>query len=141
MTDVSRAYIFLHVICCVHRREPLLGKPVRRVLFAHLQKDAEEKGIKVVAVNGVEDHVHMLLQLMPAQNLAQVLRTIKTESARWLNDTRLLNAEFEWDETYAAYSVSPSSVRQVIDYIGRQEEHHQQKTLDSELEIFKAPPL
>ena len=57
-------YLFVHVIWSVHRREPLLSKPVRRVLFAHLQKEGEEKGIRITAMGGVEDHVHCLLQLI-----------------------------------------------------------------------------
>ena len=146
-------YLFVHVIWSVDRREPLLSKPVRRVLFAHMQKDGEEKGLKIVAVGGVEDHVHCLVQLMPSQNLVQVVKSIRTASARWLNETRLLSggarpaadsgnagsvaadASFEWEEGYAAYSVSPSGVKQVIEYIGKQEEYHQSKTLESELEI------
>jgi putative transposase len=154
-------YLFVHVIWSVDRREPLLSKPVRRVLFAHMQKDGEEKGLKIVAVGGVEDHVHCLVQLMPSQNLVQVVKSIRTASAHWLNETRLLSgarpaadsghagsvvdsgsagpvaadARFEWEEGYAAYSVSPSGVKQVIEYIGKQEEYHQSKTLESELEI------
>jgi putative transposase len=141
MSEHPKAFLFVHIICCVRQREALLSKPVRRVLFVHIQKDAEEKGIKVAAINGVEDHIHCLVQLMPTQNLAQVIRTIRTESSRWLNETKLLSGAFEWDEDYAAYTVSPSSVRQVVDYIGKQEEHHLSKTLESELEVFNKPPL
>ncbi len=130
-------YLFVHVIWCVARREALLSKPVRRVLWAQMQKEAGEKGIKIVVVGGVEDHVHCLLQLMPAQNLAQVVRTVRSSSADWLNDNKLLAVAFEWEEGYAAYSVSPSGVQQVMDYIGKQEEMHQAKTLESELKIFE----
>jgi REP element-mobilizing transposase RayT len=128
-------YLFVHVICCVNRREALLTKPVRRVLFTHLQKEGEEKGIRIVAVGGVEDHVHCLVQLLPSQNLLQVLKSIRNSSAAWINENKLLTTEFEWEEGYAAYSVSPSGVKQVVDYIGKQEEYHKSRTLDSELEI------
>jgi REP element-mobilizing transposase RayT len=106
------------------------------VLFSHLQKDGEEKGMKIVAAGGVEDHVHCLLQLMPSQNLLQVLKHIRTATADWLNETRLLNIAVEWEGDFYAYSVSPSGVQQVVDFIGRQEEYHKTKTLDNELEIF-----
>jgi len=129
-------YLFVHVIWCVRGREALLNKPVRRVLFAHLQKEGEEKGLTIVAAGGVEDHVHCLLQLMPSQNLLQVLKHIRTTMAEWLNENRLLSATVEWEAEYYAYSVSPSGVQQVVDFIGRQEEYHKTKTLDNELEIF-----
>ena len=128
-------YLFVHVIWSVDRRQPLLSKPVRRVLFAHMQKDGEEKGLKIVAVGGVEDHVHCLVQLMPSQNLLQVVKSIRAASSHWLNETKLLDAGFEWEEGYAAYSVSPSGVAAVVEYIGKQEEYHRSKTLESELEV------
>jgi len=129
-------YLFVHVILSVRGREAMLTKPVRRVLLVHLQKESGERGIKIVAAGGVEDHVHCLLQLMPAQNLVQVVKSIRTMSADWLNDNKLLASGFEWEDGYAAYSVSPTGVQQVIDYISKQEDIHRSRTLESELEIF-----
>ncbi len=129
-------YLFVHVIWCVRGREALLSKPVRRVLFAHIQKEGEGKGLRIVAAGGVEDHVHCLIQLLPSQNLLQVTKSIRAAMAEWLNETRLLTAEVSWEEELYAYSVSPSGVKQVVDFIGKQEEYHKTKTLESELEIF-----
>jgi REP element-mobilizing transposase RayT len=129
-------YLFVHVIWAVSRREALLSKPVRRILFPHIQKDGEARGLKILSVGGAEDHIHCLLQLMPSQNLVQVVRSVRTESARWLNENKVLAGAFEWEEGYAAYSVSPSGVKQVVEYIGKQEDYHKTKTLSDELEIF-----
>ena len=129
-------YLYAHVIWSVRGREALLSKAVRRVLFAHMPKEGAEKGIKIVGIDGVDDHVHCLLQLMPSQNLSQVLKSIRTSSMGWLNDTRLLSTEFAWEEDYYAYSVSPSGVKQVIDFIAKQEEYHKTKTLADELGMF-----
>jgi putative transposase len=128
--------LYVHVIWCVRRREALLSKPVRRVLFAHMQKEGEERGVKIMIASGVEDHIHCLLQLLPSQNLSQVVRSIRAQAADWLNETRLIPSELAWEEDYFAYSVSPSGVKQVMDFIGKQEEYHQTKTLESELDIF-----
>ena len=130
-------YLYVHVIWCVARREAVLTRPVRRVLFAQMQKEAGEKGIKIVVMGGVEDHVHCLLQLMPVQNLAQVVRMVRSASLDWLNENKLLATVVEWEEGYAAYSVSPSGIAAVVDYISKQEELHQSKTLESELKIFE----
>lgn len=131
-----KIWLFVHLIVTVHERKPLLKKPIRTVLFAHLQRNAAEKGIKVTAVNGVDDHMHLLVQLHPAQNLLQVMKALKSESAHWINDSNLLTERFEWEEIYAAYTVSPSGVKQVADFIGKQEEYHKSKSLESELEVF-----
>jgi putative transposase len=128
--------LYAHVIWSVRGREALLSKPVRRVLFVHMAKESAEKGIRIVAIDGSDDHVHCLVQLMPSQNLSQVMKSIRTSSMAWLNENRLLNVEFAWEEDYYAYSVSPSGVKQVIDFIGKQEEYHKTKGLDSELQIF-----
>ena len=130
-------YLYIHVIWCVACREALLTRPVRRVLFMQMQKEAAEKGIKIVVMGGVEDHVHCLLQLMPAQNLAQVVRTIRSSSTDWVNGNKLLANAFAWEEGYAAYSVSPSGIAAVMDYINKQKEVHPAKTLESELKIFE----
>jgi len=129
--------LYAHVIWGVRGREALLSKAVRRVLFVHMPKESAEKGIRIVAIDGSDDHVHCLLQLMPSQNLSQVVKSIRSSSMAWLNETRLLNVEFAWEEDYYAYSVSPSGVKQVIEFIGKQEEYHKTKGLDSELEIFE----
>lgn len=129
-------YLYVHAIWSVARREAVLTRPVRKVLFTHMQRDAEEKGMKIVAAGGVEDHVHCLLRLMPSQNLSQVVGYVRRSSSAWLNDNKLLAAPFDWEEEYAAYSVSPSGVQQVVDYIGKQEEVHRSKSLENELEIF-----
>jgi REP element-mobilizing transposase RayT len=136
VNNQNKVYLFVHIIWSVRNREPLLTKPIRAVLFSHTQKRAEERGIKVLAVNGVEDHVHVLIQLHPAQNLSQVVKTIRTDAAEWLNETKLISSPVEWEEYYAAYSVSPSTVKQVIDYTNKHEEYHKTKTLESELEVF-----
>jgi putative transposase len=134
---MNKVYLFVHVISCIKNKEALLTKPVRTVLFAHIKKHAEENGIKVITVNGAEDHVHLLLQMMPVQNLSQIMKTIRTESADWINESRFMKPWFEWEDDFAALSVSPSSLKQVIDFIEKQEEHHKTKTLESELEVFQ----
>jgi REP element-mobilizing transposase RayT len=133
----NKVYLFVHVINCVKNKEPLLTKPVRTVLFAHIKKQAAESGINVLSVNGTEDHMHVVVQMMPTQNLAQIMKSIRTESATWINESKFIKNPFEWEEGFAALSVSPSSVKQVLDYIEKQEEHHKTKTLDSELEVFQ----
>lgn len=132
----NKVYLFIHVIWSIANRERLLTKPVRVILCAHIQKNAEEKGVELLMVNGAEDHLHCLLKLHPTQNLSQVIKFIKGESSHWLNENKILQQEFEWQDGYAAYSVSPSTVKQVMDYIYKQEEHHKTKTLESELEVL-----
>ena len=132
----NRILLFIHVICITVERKPLLKKPVLAILSAFIKKNAEEKGIKVLIAQGAEDHLHLLIQLHSAQNLLQVVRSIQKDSADWLNGTTLIASGFEWEQEYAAYSVSPSGVKQVIDFLNKQEEYHKTKTLENELAVF-----
>jgi REP element-mobilizing transposase RayT len=109
---------------------------LRKVLFPALMQSAGAGGIQVVGINGGEDHIHALIKLMPAQNIAEVIRQLKEISAGWLNDSRLLQQAFEWDAEYAAYSVSPATIDKSIEYLGRQEAYHQTRSLDEELAAF-----
>lgn len=134
--SMVQAFIYIHMIWSTLERQKRLSKPVRVVLFAHIKKNAEEKGIKVVKVDGGEEHVHVLVQLHPAQNLSQVARQLKSESEEWLNGTQLLQDSFAWSEELIAYSVSPGALQQVTAFIERQEEYHQSRTFASEIEVF-----
>ena len=136
-SQTSKVYLFIHVITCVKNKEPLLTKPVRTVLFAHIKKHATENGINVLSVNGTDDHMHVVVQMMPTQNLAQIMKSIRTDSADWINEGNFIKNHFEWEEGFAALSVSPSGIKQVLEYLDKQEEHHKTKTLDSELEVFQ----
>jgi putative transposase len=134
---MQRTFLYAHAMWAVGGRAPVLTKTIRAVLYAHLTKSAEEKGVKLLAVNGGADHIHVLVNLHPAQNLAQVVRQLRAESAEWLNATRLVTEPFAWEEDYMAYSVSPNVIRQVTDYFDRQDEYHQTRSLADELEVFE----
>lgn len=131
----NRVYLFVHIIWAC-RPGMLLTKPVKTILCAHMLKEGPEKGLRVLAVNGAEDHIHCLLQMHAAQNLVQVVNSLKTDTASWLNGTKLLTGPFEWENEYAAMSVSPSNLTQVTRYIQTQEDYHKTKTLASEWEVF-----
>ena len=132
----NKVYIFIHVIWTVKNRQPLLNKPIRSVLFPHMKKNAEQKGYRVLIVNGYEDHVHCLIQMHATQNLSEVVKALKGESSHWINTSGLIDVEFKWQDGYAAFSVSPSAVEKVLDYIFKQEVHHSKKTLEQELKVF-----
>ncbi len=128
--------IYIHAVWWVKKGQVLLPASIRKVLFAHIQQDATAKGIQLVAVNGVEDHVHCLFKIMPVQQVSNIIRQLKEAAAFWLNENKLLKTELEWDEAYAVYSVSPTAVDKAAEYIHRQEQYHTNKTLEQELETF-----
>jgi len=133
---MTTVFLYVHVIWSTRNREQLLVRPVRFVFFAQFKKQADEKGIRLIEVNGGADHIHLLLQLHPAQNLSQVMRMLRLDSEEWLNGTQLLKGNFEWSDEIIAYSVSPASLKPVQDFIEKQEEYHQTRTFETEIEVF-----
>jgi len=133
---MHKTHLYAHALWAVRQKQPLLTRTVRVVLYAHLIKYGEERGLRVMHAGGAADHMHVLIHLHAAQNLAQMVRQLKAESSEWLNATRLLNAPFVWEDDYSAWSVSPTVLRQVMEYFDKQEEYHRTRTLDQELEQF-----
>ncbi len=83
-------------------------------------------------INGVSDHVHILLGIKPDCKLSDLVRDIKANSSKWVNENRLVPGKFEWQTGFGAFSVSTSGINKVIQYIEHQEEHHRKKSLRSE---------
>ncbi len=136
MAAVTDTFIYIHAIWCTAGRAQVLTPAIRKIFFPYIRQEGLSKGIQVLALNGTAEHVHCLFKLIPAQSPASVVNQLKDMSENWLNDTRLLTAAFNWEPGYAAYSVSPSTVDKSIEYISRQEEYHQTKSLGEELEAF-----
>lgn len=136
MQGSADTFIYVHAVWCTAGRQPLLTRIVRKVLFPSIKKTAEEKGIQVIAVNGSDEHVHCLFKLMPSQSVSGIIKQLRKESQDWLNNNKFSPDPFEWDEAYRAWSVSPSTIDKAVEYIGRQEEYHQAKTLEEELAAF-----
>ena len=137
MQEGTHSFIYIHTIWATRNREKLLIPILRKVLFPALTQSAGAGGIQVTGINGVEDHIHALIKLMPVQNIAEEIRQLKEISSGWLNDSRLLQQPFEWDGDYAAYSVSPSTIDKSLEYLSRQEAYHQTRSLDEELAAFE----
>ena len=89
-----------------------------------------------LAVGGIEDHVHILIGLKPSHRVDYVLRDIKADSSAFVR--REIDIKFSWQKGYGAFSVSPSGVEAVRNYVWNQEEHHRSRTFKDEyVELLK----
>ena len=88
----------------------------------------------VIVINGVEDHVHILLAMRPHQALSDLVRDVKSSSSRWINEKRFLDHPFYWQSGFGAFSYTPDAANNVERYIHNQEEHHRHKNFRNEYE-------
>lgn len=129
--------IYLHVIWSTKNRAKLITKELKQILIEHIKTNAKEKGIFILAINCVQDHIHLLISLGADQTIAKVTQLIKGESSHWNNKNKLLRAKFECQNDYIAVSVSKSIIDKVKKYIENQEEHQRIKSFSEEFEEFK----
>ena len=126
--------ILLHLIFSTQQRRPLIQPEFRDDLFAYLGGIVREIHGTALIVNGVTDHVHMLIRVRPAHSAAEIARVVKTNSSRWVREK--YSSDFRWQTGYGVFSVSESSASEVSEYIARQQEHHKKRSFQEEYVAF-----
>jgi putative transposase len=129
---MSHAYAqnVIHVVFSTKSRHKSISKEFQPRMWAYVAGICKNHGIFVHAVGGMDDHVHLLVQIPPSLSLAKAVLAIKSNSSRWANDQ---GGKFAWQEGYAAFSVSSSRVPAVVRYIRNQESHHRKMDFGAEL--------
>jgi putative transposase len=125
--------LLVHLVYSTKNRAPLIPDTVREELHRYISGIVRGEKCKVVEINSVEDHVHILIRLTPSKALSDLVRAIKANSSHWLNERKLGKGRFRWQDGYAAFSVSESQSDRVIAYIKRQREHHRRTNFRAEL--------
>jgi putative transposase len=134
---MSFVRIWVHLVWGTKRREQILTTDIRQHLFLQIMQNCKEKGIYLRAVNGYTDHIHCLISLGKTQTIADVAQFIKGGSSHWINENKIVNGVFDWQDDYFGVSVSESVVPAVVKYIKNQEQHHAKKSFDDELKEFE----
>ena len=128
--------IITHIIFSTENRIPYLKPDLRDRVFRYMAGIAHGIEARDVVVNGVTDHVHILMRTPPALSVADAVKKIKANSSKWVHEQRLLPPAFAWQTGYGAFSVSPSKAQEVIRYIQNQELHHQKVSFEEEYLAF-----
>lgn len=129
--------IYLHIIWSTKNRTKIITKELKPLLLEHIKANAAAKGIFILAINCVQDHIHLLISLGADQTIGKVVQLIKGESSHWINRNNLIKGKFEWQDDYIAVSVSKSILEKIKSYISNQEEHHRIKSYSEEVEEFR----
>jgi REP element-mobilizing transposase RayT len=122
-----------HVVFGTKGRAQSIRPEVRLDLCRYLGGILKSEGALPLEINAVADHVHLLVRLPPTILLADLLRALKANSSKWLNDTRFSRRTFAWQQGYSAFTVSQSQVARVAAYVRNQEAHHRKMTFREEL--------
>lgn len=116
--------VYLQYVFAVKRRENLLLMSWKEEVFKYMSGIIEAKGQKAIIVNGVSDHVHVLVGFRPVMSISDLIRDVKNNSSNFINKKGFVKGHFAWQEGYGVFSYSHSQIDNVYQYILNQEEHH-----------------
>ncbi len=133
----SFAQMYTHIVFSTKNRHPFfLDESIRGDTYAYLGAACKGQGCPVLKVGGAMDHVHILCRLSRTIAVADLLYQIKKESSKWLKTKSPDLYDFKWQEGYGAFSVSPAHVDWLVNYIAKQDEHHQTESFKKEFLRF-----
>lgn len=129
----SFSNLLIHAVFSTKDRTRCLDDLLRSDLFPYIGGILRSVRAEPRLINGTEDHVHILTGLPTDLSVADCMRTVKTNSSRWIHEISPLQRGFAWQDGYAAFTVSASNEAAVFEYIRRQEQHHRRISFQEEL--------
>jgi REP element-mobilizing transposase RayT len=130
--------MYLQFVFAVKNRESLIQPAWKDDLYKYITGIVQNNKHKLIAINGMPDHIHVFVGYKPHQLIPELLQDIKWSSSIWINRQAFLNVRFRWQEGYGSFSYSYSHIDNVVKYIMNQEKHHREKTFRQEyLELLK----
>ncbi|WP_163322642.1 IS200/IS605 family transposase [Draconibacterium mangrovi] len=142
---MANTYTQIHVqaVFSVQNRLCVIRPQWETDLYRYITGIIQNNGHKLLAINGMSDHLHIFFGLRPNQSLSSLVQDVKANSSKWINQNNFVSGRFSWQEGFGAFSYSRSQISQVVDYIENQKEHHKTKSFTEEyikfLEDFDIP--
>jgi len=129
----SLVEIYVHIVFSTKGRAPFLkDRDFRERTHAYLKGICENQESPSLAIGGVTDHVHILCRLSKTGDVSTLVREVKRDSSKWIKANAPRLAEFHWQQGYGAFSVSPSHIKALKQYIADQESHHRTESFQDE---------
>ncbi|MEX0647108.1 MAG: IS200/IS605 family transposase [Balneolaceae bacterium] len=130
--------LYIQFVFAVQNRASLIKTEWESELYKYITGIIQNKSHKMIAINGMPDHLHMFIGFKPVDHMSELIKVVKGESSKWIKERRFVNGQFRWQEGYGAFSYSRSHLNRVYHYIRNQKEHHKKKTFREEyIELLK----
>ena len=124
--------LYIQFVFAVQNRASLIRTEWETELHKYITGIIQNKSHKMIAINGMPDHLHMFIGFQPVDHISELIKVVKGESSKWIRDRGLVKGRFRWQEGYGAFSYSRSHIDRVYHYIKNQKEHHKKKTFREE---------
>ena len=130
--------LYVQIIFSPYGRQNLIHERIKPEIYKYITGIIKNKNQKLMVINGMPDHIHMMLGFSPDIAISKLVGEIKSNTTNFINAQRLVRGKFEWQRGFGAFTYSKSQVERVINYIMIQEEHHKKKTFREEyLELLE----
>ncbi len=135
---MANTYTQIHIqaIFAVKKRTGLIQKEWKDELYKYITGIIQAHDHKLLAINGMPDHLHVFFGMRPVQALSELMQDVKQDSSKWINQKKFIKEKFEWQEGFGAFSYSKSQAPGVIAYVQNQEIHHRKITFLDEYKSF-----
>ena len=128
--------IYIQIVFAVKNRKALISASWDEELYKYITGIVQNKGQKMLAINGVADHIHILIGMKPTCCLSDLVREVKKASNAFIKEKNFTPYKFEWQEGFGAFSYSHSALDNVIAYVNNQKEHHRKNSFKEEYKDF-----
>lgn len=128
--------LIYHVIFSTKNRESIIRDNFSGEIYRYIGGIVKQEGGILLGVDGMTDHIHMIIKLRPVHSLSVIMQKVKGGSSKWINKEKRLNNKFAWQDGYGAFSVSESQVSAVIQYLRDQKKHHAKYSFQDEFLQF-----
>jgi len=128
--------LYYHIAFAVKGRKYLVSESWQDELYQYITGVIRNKNQKLMIVNGMPDHVHLLIGASPNCNLSDLVRDVKSNSSKWINEKNFLSGKFAWQTGFGAFTISHSHIEKIVHYIKNQQVHHKTKTFREEYQEF-----
>ncbi len=127
---------YIHIVFSTKHRNPLIQEPLEKELHRYIGGICNKLECQVLIVGGYTDHIHILCMLSKKIALVKLLQELKSNSSKWVKTKGSEYSNFFWQDGYGAFSVNPSEVDVVINYIANQKEHHSKNVFQDEFRLL-----
>ena len=124
--------MYLQFVFAVQNRMSLIQSDWKDELYKYITGIVQQNKHKLIAINGMPNHLHIFIGYKPHQLVPELLQDIKGSSSGFINNKKFVKGKFNWQEGYGAFSYSHSHIDNVVKYIMNQEEHHKKRTFKEE---------
>ena len=128
--------VYVHFVWSTKNRYPFFIETIRPEIFKHIRDNAKMKNIYIDFINGFSDHIHTLVSLNDDLSIGKIAQLIKGGSSHWINQMKLTDKKFEWQDEYLALGVGDDKIDIVRNYIAKQPDHHKTVSFADEYDKF-----